>query len=56
MARRTIAAEVRTQIVEAVNSGAKPAEVAAKFGVSVPTVYNYLKAANTVLVDTTAQA
>lgn len=54
MSRRTIAAEVKAQIVEAVNGGAKISAVALQFGVSVPTVYTYVKQATPVTTETVA--
>ena len=49
MARRTITAETKTAVLEAANlQGPKHYEAIAKqFGVSVPTIYNWLRALNT---------
>jgi transposase-like protein len=52
MSRRTIPVEVKAQIVEAMQvEGAKSSEVAARFSVSVPTVYNYVKQAQVASVE-----
>jgi transposase-like protein len=52
MARRSISSEVKAQIVEAMRvEGAKSSEVALRFNVSVPTVYNYLKQAQVATVE-----
>jgi transposase len=49
MARRTISNEVKAAVLAAAQvEGAKLPEVAKQFGVSLPTVYNYLKAAKVV--------
>lgn len=49
MARRSIPLETRNAVIAAAQvEGAKLSEVAAKFQVSLPTVYNYLKAAQVV--------
>lgn len=54
MARRTISAEVRAQVLAAAQvEGVRLPEVAKQFGVSLPTVYNWLKAATPVLSETT---
>jgi transposase len=51
MARRTIAADVKAAVLAAAQvEGAHLPEVAKQFGVSLPTVYNYLKAAKVVEV------
>lgn len=53
MARRSISLEVRNQIVEAMaQEGSKAKEVAVRFGVSLPTIYNYVKAAQVVPSET----
>lgn len=52
MARRSISSEVKAQIVEAMQQeGAKASEVAVRFSVSLPSVYNWVKAANAVPVE-----
>lgn len=43
MARRTLGKEVVEGILEGLRNGEKPALLAGKFGVSIPTVYNYRK-------------
>ena len=51
MSRRTIEPSVKAAILAAAQvAGAKLPEVAKQFGVSLPTVYNYLKAAKVVEV------
>lgn len=49
MARRTITAETKTAVLAAANEqGPKHYEAIAKqYGVSVPTIYNWLRALNT---------
>lgn len=49
MARRAISAETKTAVLAAANErGPKQYEAIAKeFGVSVPTIYNWLRALNT---------
>ena len=52
MSRRTIPVEVKAQVVEAMRvEGAKSSEVALRFGISVPTVYNYVKQAQVATVE-----
>lgn len=53
MGRRSISNEVKAQIVEAMaQEGSKAKEVALRFGVSLPTVYAYVKAAQVAPVET----
>ena len=54
MARRSISAETRTAVLEAANlQGPKHYEAIAKqFGVSVPTIYNWLRELKPVTVET----
>jgi len=57
MARRTITAETRTAVLEAANlQGPKHYEAIAKqFGVSVPTIYNWLRELKPVTTETPAE-
>ena len=49
MARRSIPAETKAAVVAAAQvEGANLREIATQFGVSLPSVYNWVKAANTV--------
>jgi hypothetical protein len=43
MARRTLSQEVKDGILAGLKEGVSKTELAGKFGVSVPTVYNYAK-------------
>lgn len=54
MARRTITAETKTAVLEAANlQGPKHYEAIAKqFGVSVPTIYNWLRALTPATTET----
>jgi transposase len=54
MARRTITAETRTAVLEAANlQGPKHYEAIAKqYGVSVPTIYNWLRELKPVTTET----
>lgn len=53
MARRTISNEVKAQVLAAAQvEGADLKAVAQQFAVSLPTVYNYLKAAKVVVTET----
>lgn len=58
MARRSISSEIKAQIVEAMaQEGSKALEVSKRFGVSLPSVYNWVKAANEAnVVSTTVEA
>jgi len=49
MARRTISTEVKNQVLEAARTQGPShyAEIAKQFGVSVPTIYNWLNATKT---------
>ena len=57
MARRTITAETRTAVLEAANlQGPKHYEAIAKqFGVSVPTIYNWLRELKAPTTETTVE-
>jgi hypothetical protein len=43
MARRTLSQEVKNGILSDLALGVSPVTIAAKFSVSIPTVYNYKK-------------
>jgi transposase-like protein len=43
MARRTLSNEVKQGILDGLKNGSRPADLAAQFGVSIPTIYNYRK-------------
>ena len=43
MARRTLPEATKQGILDGLKNGVKPVELAATFGVSVPTIYNYKK-------------
>jgi len=57
MARRSISAETRTAVLAAANEqGPKHYEAIAKqFGVSVPTIYNWLRELKPVVAETPAE-
>lgn len=54
MARRTIAAETKNQVLEAARTQGPSAykAIAAQFGVSVPTIYNWLNETRTETTET----
>jgi hypothetical protein len=60
MARRTLSQEVKNGILSDLAAGVSPVTIAGKFGVSIPTVYNYRKnavaavAPETVTTDSSA--
>ncbi len=58
MARRTITAETKTAVLEAANlQGPKHYEAIAKqFGVSVPTIYNWLRALTPATTETPTES
>ncbi len=58
MARRSISAETRTAVLAAANEqGPKHYEAIAKqFGVSVPTIYNWLRELKPVVAETPVEA
>lgn len=41
MARRTLPQSTKDGILEGLRNGVKPTELATKYGVSVPTIYNF---------------
>lgn len=43
MARRSLSQEVKNGILADLAAGVSPATIAGKYGVSIPTVYNYRK-------------
>lgn len=55
MARRTLAKEVVNGILSGLKNGERPADLAVKYSVSVPTIYNYRKSIVVVAAEKTAE-
>ena len=56
MARRSLSNEVKQGILDGLKNGVKPTELSVKFGVSIPTIYNYRKSQLVVATETTTAA